>query len=135
MQRLSGSMSTTPDEFVITSLDVVIHRDKKLGQGGFAQVFQADWQGITVAVKTLDKSTPPAVRDIPMLPKYKSFSFTLQMFQKEINVWKKLRHPNILQFFVHVLSQSRHLLSAPTNHKEMPWHICRIILLRIAASL
>lgn len=99
MQRRSGGVSTIPDEFVITSLDVVIHRDKKLGEGGFAQVFKADWQGITVAVKTLDRSIPTAVKDTPTLLKVKYFSFILQMFQKEINVWKNLRHPNILQFF------------------------------------
>lgn len=63
MQRRSGGMTTIPDEFLITSLDIVIHRDKKLGEGGFAQVFQADWQGTAVAVKILDKSIPSQARD------------------------------------------------------------------------
>ena len=63
MQRRSGSVGFLADEFMITSLDVVIHRDKKLGEGGFAKVHQAEWQGIIVAVKTLDSSIPPSVRN------------------------------------------------------------------------
>jgi hypothetical protein len=61
MQRRSGGMKCTPDLFVITSLDVVIHHDKKLGEGGFGHVYQGDWQGTTVAVKVLDRSTPSFV--------------------------------------------------------------------------
>jgi serine/threonine protein kinase len=62
MQRRSGAMKVIPDEFVITSLDIIIHHDKKLGEGGFGKVFQAEWHGITVAVKVLEKGTPPLVR-------------------------------------------------------------------------
>ena len=68
MQRRSGGMKSTPDVFVITSLDVVIHHDKKLGEGGFGQVFQGDWQGTSVAVKVLDRGTPPFVSFRPYNP-------------------------------------------------------------------
>jgi hypothetical protein len=61
MQRRSGGMKCTPDTFVITSLDIVIHHDTKLGEGGFGQVYQGDWQGTTVAVKVLDRGIPPFV--------------------------------------------------------------------------
>jgi hypothetical protein len=61
MQRRSGGLECVPDVFVITSLDVVIHRDKKLGQGGFGQVYQGEWQGTRVAVKILERNVPPFV--------------------------------------------------------------------------
>jgi serine/threonine protein kinase len=61
MQRRSGGMTSIPDEFVITSLDVVIHWGKKIGQGGFGRVFEAQWQGSRVAVKVLDRKVPRIV--------------------------------------------------------------------------
>jgi len=61
MQRRSGDPRVAPDQFVITSLDVVIHHHKKLGQGGFGQVFEGEWQGNSVAVKVLDKGVTPSV--------------------------------------------------------------------------
>ena len=61
MQRRSGRLKMIPDEFVITSLDVIIHYDRKLGAGGFAEVFEADWRGTRVAVKILERGLPPSV--------------------------------------------------------------------------
>ena len=55
MQRRSGAMRLIPDEFVITSLDIIIHEDEKLGEGGFGRVFRGDWQGVVVAVKVFEK--------------------------------------------------------------------------------
>ncbi|PSS36757.1 hypothetical protein PHLCEN_2v1388 [Hermanssonia centrifuga] len=81
IQRRSGPMKITPDAFVITSLDIVIHDDRKLGEGGFASVFEGDWRGTKVAVKLLERGIPSSA------------------IQQEIDVWKRLRHPNILQFF------------------------------------
>lgn len=61
MQRRSGRLKTIPDEFVITSFDVIIYLERKLGAGGFAEVFEADWRGTRVAVKILEKGLPPSV--------------------------------------------------------------------------
>ena len=47
---------------MITSFDVIIFYDQKLGEGGFAKVYEADWQGTRVAVKKLDENVDPAVR-------------------------------------------------------------------------
>ncbi len=54
-------MKITPDAFVITSLDIIIHDDRKLGEGGFASVFEGDWRGTKVAVKLLERGIPSSV--------------------------------------------------------------------------
>ena len=63
MQRRSGRTNSPLDMFDITSLDVIIHWDRKIGEGGFGRVFEAQWQGSRVAVKVLDKSVPSTVSD------------------------------------------------------------------------
>jgi hypothetical protein len=70
LHRRSGPLQSIPDEFVITSLDVIIYHDKKLGGGGYGAVFQGEWHGTTVAVKMLEKGVPPYVSltDIPVPP-------------------------------------------------------------------
>ena len=70
-----------PDEFIITSLEIIIHHDRKLGEGGSGQVYEGDWNGNRVAVKTLDKTV-------------KQWAF-----EQEIDVWRRLHHPNILRFW------------------------------------
>lgn len=64
IRRCSGSIRLAPDEFVITSLDVVIYKHEELGESGFSQVFRGDWQGLTVAVKVFKKGIPQPVRTI-----------------------------------------------------------------------
>ena len=62
MQRRSGAMPTAMDDFRVTSLEVIIHEHKKLGEGGFGQVFRAVWLGTAVAVKVMERGVPLAVR-------------------------------------------------------------------------
>jgi len=81
LQRRSGHLSSTLDEYLITSFDIIIHNNEKLGGGGFGTVYKADYHGNSVAVKVLDKGVPTYI------------------FQREVDVWKRLRHPNILEFF------------------------------------
>ncbi|KAJ3551589.1 hypothetical protein NM688_g4615 [Phlebia brevispora] len=80
LQRRSGPMGTIPDEFTITSLDIIILYDRIVGTGGYARVYQGDWKGELVAVKVMEQTSQ-------------------LVLQKEVNVWKRLRHPRILQFF------------------------------------
>lgn len=61
LQRRSGPLRIIPDVFVITSLDVIIHYDKKLGQGGFTSVYEAHWRGTRVAVKVMERGVPASV--------------------------------------------------------------------------
>ena len=50
-----------PEEFVITSLEIVVHEHLKLGDGGFADVFEAEWNKTVVAVKLFPRGVPRTV--------------------------------------------------------------------------
>ena len=99
LQRRSGPLKMTVDDFAITSLDVIVHEHRKLGAGGFAEVYEADWKGNRVAVKVLEKGLPPSVLEIEYSETFLSLSNCSQAIEEEVNVWKRLRHPNILEFF------------------------------------
>ena len=59
IQQRSGPMQIAPDQFVITSLDVIVRYDKKLGEGGYATVYEGDWKGTKVAIKELERGVFP----------------------------------------------------------------------------
>ena len=64
MQRRSNDYSNglqVPDEFVITSLEIVVHRHVRLGAGGLAEVYEAEWNKTKVAAKIFPKGVPPSV--------------------------------------------------------------------------
>jgi predicted unusual protein kinase regulating ubiquinone biosynthesis (AarF/ABC1/UbiB family) len=61
LEHRTGKRRTLPDFFSITSLDVIIHEDDKLGAGGYGQVYVGDWHGTRVAVKVLEKGLSPSV--------------------------------------------------------------------------
>ena len=59
MEQSSAPLKVIPDEFVITSFDVVIYHGRgKLGQGGFASVYEGNWRGVKVAVKEFETRLP-----------------------------------------------------------------------------
>ena len=58
--RLNGLQ--VPDEFIITSLEIIVHRYTKLGSGGFAEVYEAEWNRTKVAVKIFPRGVMPSVR-------------------------------------------------------------------------
>lgn len=50
------------DKYALSSLEVTIHYEKKLGAGGFAKVYRGTLNDKAVAVKVLTEGTPWAVR-------------------------------------------------------------------------
>ena len=56
-----------------------VDRDKKIGVGFFSDVYKGTWRGRTVAIKVLADTTPK------------------NLFVREIEIWKTLRHPNVLR--------------------------------------
>lgn len=62
MQRTTGPLPSNHDDFNISSLEVIIHEHRKLGEGGFGQVYHATWLGTAVAVKVTERGVPAKVR-------------------------------------------------------------------------
>ena len=62
MRRRTGDLRIMVDKYAISSLEVTIHYEKKLGAGGFAKVYRGTHNDKAVAVKVLTEGTPWAVR-------------------------------------------------------------------------
>lgn len=99
LQRRSGPLKYAPDTTIITSLEVVIRKDRKLGIGGYGQVFEGEWKNTAVAVKVLDQSVPESVSYEYQINHPNIIETFEKMVIREIETWKGLRHPNILQFY------------------------------------
>lgn len=67
-----------------------------IGEGAFGEVYMVKWRGTEIAAKTIRSS-------IASNPRVRSD------FMKELALWQKLRHPNIVQF-LGVLKQSDRLI-------------------------
>jgi len=67
---------------------------KKIGRGGFSDVFLGNWQGAGVAVKIINDLTG-------LSPE------TLKEFTRELGIMKRLRHPNVVQFFAGAVDTQR----------------------------
>lgn len=99
IQQRSRRRRSVIDTFTITSLDVIVHYDDgKLGRGGFASVYEGDWKGEKVAVKVFDRDLPERVSLAACVAEHAVYSLS-QVLQKEVDVWKHLRHPRIVQFY------------------------------------
>ncbi|KAL9396907.1 hypothetical protein Peur_011160 [Populus x canadensis] len=75
---------------------ILIGEIKKALQGSYGEVYLVKWRGTEVAAKTIRSSiaSDPRVRNT---------------FLKELGLWQKLRHPNIVQF-LGVLKHSDRLI-------------------------
>ncbi|KAG8904779.1 hypothetical protein FRB99_001211 [Tulasnella sp. 403] len=74
-------LPTNPPSWTITSFDVEIDTEARLGSGGFGTVKKGRWNGLVVAVKLMTRETD------------------LKLLLKEIEVWNKLRHDHVLPFY------------------------------------
>ena len=61
-----------------TITEYEVNCESKIGVGFFSDVYKGTWRGCTVAVKVLVKTTPR------------------KLFVQELEIWKKLKHPNVL---------------------------------------
>ncbi|KAJ7438285.1 hypothetical protein B0H11DRAFT_591673 [Mycena galericulata] len=78
LRRMSKGGEMLPS-WTITRYEV--DRDVKIGIGFFSDVYKGTWRGRTVAIKCLAPATP---RDL---------------FLREVNIWRELRHPNVLELY------------------------------------
>ena len=54
------SIPAPQDSFSMTEFDIVLYENKKLGEGGFGEVFEGNWHGTKVAIKRLRSFHHPA---------------------------------------------------------------------------
>lgn len=66
---------------------VEIHKDRVLGSGAYGEVFEGSYARTPVAVKHV-KATSPASR-----------TALEQALLQEAEVWSKIQHPNVVQFY------------------------------------
>jgi abelson tyrosine-protein kinase 1 len=79
LRRLSTSAGLDLPSWTITRYEIDL--EMKVGVGFFSDVYRGSWRNHTVAVKLLAETTPR------------------KMFLREVNIWKSLYHPNVLELF------------------------------------
>lgn len=80
------------DGFVLKSYEA--DRLIMIGSGSFSEVYLGSWSGRRVAIKVLSSYTPAS------------------LFRKEVEIWRKLRHDNVLRMW-----------GASSAQGERPWFI------------
>ena len=94
LRRLSKGTDLRLPSWTITWLEVDL--EAKVGLGAFSDVYRGKWCGRTVAVKVLAETTPRKI------------------FLREVEIWKSLYHPNVLELF-----------GASSASGEPPWFLVR----------
>ena len=90
LTRMSKGTELSLPPWTITKWEV--DREEKIGVGFFSDVYKGTWRGMAVAIKMLAPTTP---RNI---------------FVHEVEIWKTLSHPNVLELF-----------GASSTSGEPPW--------------
>ena len=92
LRRLSTGTDLGLPSWTITRYEVDL--EAKIGFGFFSEVYRGTWRQHTVAIKVLAETTPP------------------KMFVHEVEIWKKLYHPNVIE-----------LLGASSASGDPPWFL------------
>lgn len=102
LRRRTTEMVPDVDDFTLSSYEVTIRYNEKLGAGGFAKVYRGTYRdGQTVAVKVLSDGAPACNVSLALQVRLALLIYAviyLQALQQEVDVWKSLSHPHILQF-------------------------------------
>lgn len=94
LRRLSKGTDLGLPSWTITRFEVDL--GERVGFGSFSDVYCGTWRKHTVAVKVLAETTPR------------------KLFLREIQIWKSLYHPNVLELF-----------GASSASGEPPWFLVR----------
>ena len=90
LRRMSKGAEISLPSWTITKWEV--DREDKIGIGFFSDVYKGTWRGMAVAIKVLAPTTPRKI------------------FVHEVEIWKTLSHPNVLELF-----------GASSTSAEPPW--------------
>ena len=94
LRRLSQGRDLGLPSWTVTQFEVDL--EEKVGLGFFSDVYRGTWRKRTVAIKVLAETTPR------------------KMFLREVNIWKSLYHPNVLELF-----------GATSASGDPPWFLVR----------
>lgn len=75
------------EELEIPPWELIINKNKLLGEGNFGKVYLASWRHTTVVAKIVNDNVSEEKKDL---------------FIKELDVLTKVRHPNIVQFLGYI---------------------------------
>ena len=92
LRRLSKCTDLNLPNWTITWYEIEL--EEKVGFGSFSYVYRGSWCKNTVSIKVLAETTPRKV------------------FLREVEIWKSLYHPNVLQLF-----------GASSASGEPPWFL------------
>ena len=92
LRRLSKCTGLNLPNWTITRYEIEL--EEKVGFGSFSYVYRGSWRKNTVAIKVLAETTPRKV------------------FLREVEIWRSLYHPNVLQLF-----------GASSASGEPPWFL------------
>lgn len=92
LTRMSKGTALSLPSWTITKWEV--DREEKIGIGFFSDVYKGTWRGMAVAIKMLAPTT------------------RRKLFIHEVEIWKALSHPNVLELF-----------GASSTSGEPPWFL------------
>jgi abelson tyrosine-protein kinase 1 len=92
LRRLSKGTDLGLPNWTITRYEIDL--EAKVGVGFFSYVYRGTWRNHTVAIKVLAETTPRKI------------------FLREVEIWKSLHHPNVLELF-----------GASSASGEPPWFL------------
>ena len=90
LTRMSKGTELSLPPWTITKWEV--DREEKIGIGYFSDVYKGTWRGMAVAIKMLSPTT------------------SRKLFVHEVEIWRTLLHPNVLELF-----------GASSTSGEPPW--------------
>ena len=94
LRRLSKGTDLGLPSWTITRFEIDL--ETRVGIGSFSDVYRGTWRKNTVAVKVIAEMTPSKI------------------FLREVEIWKSLHHPNVLELF-----------GASSVSSEPPWFLVR----------
>eukprot|EP00842_Homolaphlyctis_polyrhiza_P003887 jgi/Hompol1/449/HPOL_004196-RA len=108
ISRSSTRTLTSPKDWTVEPYEVVINYKKKLGHGGYSNIYKAVWNRRDVAVKVVSASNNPNATDI---------------IEQEAGIWYTLNHPNILKLWRVCLNSDEPFLVIDLMSADVPSYL------------
>ncbi|THH32530.1 hypothetical protein EUX98_g1665 [Antrodiella citrinella] len=89
LQRFSrGKPGPISADWVLSSLEIDFDAQDLIGQGSFGKIYKGEWNGAVVAIKQMHVEDARALSEADR-----------KMMLKEVAIWSRLQHPNVLSLY------------------------------------